>query len=139
MERDPNKGGVPNQMTACFVILHHQVAGREHWDLMLEHGGVLLTWQLEREPVLHADLPMPARRIGDHRLAYLEYEGPVSRDRGTVTRVDRGPVRITEITASKCEFEAGGTILRGRFCLIGDGDDWRLEVADGGAPPATAT
>ena len=33
-------------MTSRFVILHHRLAGGEHWDLMLEHGESLATWQL---------------------------------------------------------------------------------------------
>jgi hypothetical protein len=31
-----------------------------------------------------------AEELGDHRLAYLEYEGPLSGDRGRVRRYDAG-------------------------------------------------
>jgi hypothetical protein len=75
---------------------------------MLESGGVLRTWALERLPhvwqaahtrtiagnpncpTLSAESTVVAMRLGDHRLAYLEKEGPLSGDRGTVVRVAAG-------------------------------------------------
>lgn len=73
-----------------FVILHHRQEGSEHWDLMLERGEVLWTWRLDRDPLDPRNYPIPAERIGDHRKAYLTYEGPISGGRGTVRRVDQG-------------------------------------------------
>jgi len=116
-------------MTARYVILHHEVGGGEHWDLMLERGDVLLTWQLPHEPVSPADLPVPAHRIQDHRKAYLEYEGPVSGDRGNVTRVDHGHVIFIVFTDSCIEMDLCGERLSGRFRLSGVGDGWLLELA----------
>ncbi len=112
-----------------FVILHHRLKGGEHWDLMLEHGQVLLTWQLEREPTDAAALPIPARRIGDHRPAYLTYEGPVSGDRGDVRRVDAGTVEIQGLSAETCIFTLSDGRLRGRFVLSGHDDAWSLDRA----------
>ena len=91
-------------MPLRFVILHHTVHGGEHWDLMLEQGNTLLTWQLLREPFELASLPIPARRIGDHRKAYLDYEGSLSRNRGDVRRVGEG--RVGEVRSP-------GTVLCG--------------------------
>ena len=116
-------------MASRFVILHHVVAGGEHWDLMLEHGGVLLTWQLAREPIDAASLPIPAKRIADHRSAYLEYEGPISGGRGHVVRVDRGTVSIDRLTDRYCQVELLGERLKGRFCLVEEGGEWSLRTA----------
>jgi hypothetical protein len=82
-----------------FVILHHKIDRGEHWDLMIEDGPVLLTWQLTKEPARLDDFPIAARRIGDHRKAYLVYEGPISGDRGNVTRVDEGEAEFQERSA----------------------------------------
>jgi DNA polymerase Ligase (LigD) len=75
-----------------FVILRHEMPGGErqgvHWDLMLEQAGVLRTWALTEEPA--AGKEIAADYLADHRLAYLEYEGPVSGDRGEVSRWDWG-------------------------------------------------
>jgi len=70
-----------------FVILEHDHP-HLHWDLMLEAGGVLKTWRLAKPPVELG--PILAEPLGDHRIAYLDYEGPVSGGRGTVTRWDAG-------------------------------------------------
>jgi hypothetical protein len=74
-----------------FVILRHTLpAGSEradHFDLMLEHDGQLLTWAL-------VELPSTAQQIAEelplHRRDYLTYEGPVSNNRGEVARVVEG-------------------------------------------------
>ena len=115
-------------MASRFVILHHVVAGGEHWDLMLAHGGVLLTWQLAREPIDAASLPIPAKRIADHRSAYLEYEGPISGGRGHVVRVDRGTVSIDRLTDRYCQVELLGERLTGRFRLVEEGGEWSLQT-----------
>lgn len=51
---------------------------------MLEVEDVLQTWALGREPVV--GIPIEAEKLADHRKRYLDYEGPVSGGRGTVTR-----------------------------------------------------
>lgn len=70
-----------------FVLLEHRWEGI-HWDFMLERGASLRTWAIDAPVVPGSDLP--ARSLPDHRLAYLEYEGPVSGDRGRVRRVAEG-------------------------------------------------
>ena len=74
-----------------FVILEHDHPVL-HWDLMLEQPESLWTWRLDRPPE-HGKSPK-ADRIADHRLAYLEYEGPVSGNRGRVSRWDFGTYEI---------------------------------------------
>ncbi len=76
-----------------FAVLAHDWPA-PHFDLLLENEAALLTWRLSNWPVpISADEPGPAltaERIGDHRLVYLDYEGPVSGNRGHVRRVDTG-------------------------------------------------
>ena len=121
-------------MSLRFVILHHRVTGGEHWDLMLEQGEVLLTWQLEREPVDRASLPIPARRIGDHRKAYLDYQGPLGGGRGDVDRVDEGQVAFEETTEARYVMRLTGRRLTGRFALAVEGDAWVLQTVDDAGP-----
>lgn len=70
-----------------FVILAHDHPFL-HWDLMLEAGGVLQTWRLAQPPELGRTIDATA--LADHRVMYLDYEGPVSGNRGSVTRWDAG-------------------------------------------------
>jgi len=118
-------------MSSRYVILHHRLDQGEHWDLMLEQGEVLLTWQLLREPVNRENLPIPARRIGDHRKAYLDYEGPLTGNRGTVRRVDSGVVEIEENTPKCIRFKLNGGRLWGSFLLRPQADGWSFETASG--------
>lgn len=114
-----------------YVILHHRLDSGEHWDLMLEQGEVLLTWQLLREPVDRESLPIPARRIGDHRKAYLDYEGPLTGNRGTVRRIDSGTVEIEENTPKCVCFILNGGRLWGSFLLQLQAEGWSFEMAGG--------
>lgn len=75
-----------------FVILEHDHP-ELHWDFMLEAGDVLKTWRLARMPA-QAGESIPALRLGDHRLAYLDYEGPVSGNRGEVQRRAAGTYEL---------------------------------------------
>ena len=118
-------------MPSRFVILHHRLDHGEHWDLMLEQGDVLLTWQLLRDPTFPDNFPIPARRIGDHRKAYLDYEGPLSGNRGTVRRVDSGTVEFEANTPRCCRFVLSGNRLRGAFLLQQQTQDWTFEMVGG--------
>lgn len=79
-------------ITRRFVVLRHELpdtaARPSHWDLMLEVPGALRTWALEAPPALGTTTWADA--LPDHRLAYLDYEGPVSGNRGEVHRFDHG-------------------------------------------------
>lgn len=78
-------------MPNSFVIILHTGFGPEHYDFMLETGPVLATWQLARNCLgLGEGESTPARKLPDHRLAYLTYQGPVSGGRGQVLRVCKG-------------------------------------------------
>jgi hypothetical protein len=106
-------------MALRFVILAHTVNGLTHFDLMLELAGhdKLRTYQLVQWP-LAAGESCAAPRIGDHRRAYLDYEGEVSGGRGRVTRVQAGTWRddggaIVLSTGEQLEV-AGGEIRRAK-------------------------
>ncbi|WP_435019655.1 DNA polymerase ligase N-terminal domain-containing protein [Tundrisphaera sp. TA3] len=73
--------------TRRFAILEHHHQG-VHWDFLIEDGDALRTWAIDAPIVAGADLP--ARELPPHRRIYLNYEGPISGDRGTVRRWDRG-------------------------------------------------
>ena len=93
-------------MTDCpqpWVLLHHQVDGLlvasdglgrgDHYDLMLSPPGAgqLWTWAITANPLCQ---PLPlecqAERLPDHRRIYLDYQGPVSGDRGHVQQAAKG-------------------------------------------------
>ncbi len=104
-----------------FVVLRHEMppdaARPSHWDfmvecIMVEQDAVLRTWALAEEPT--PDRPIAAESLEDHRLAYLDYQGPVSNDRGSVTRWDRGVCTIEETTDQITVIAVQGEKLVGR-------------------------
>lgn len=132
-----------------FVLLLHECPNDlprpTHCDLMLESGDKLQTWALAELPLdwqsLKATAPsMPfaatnscaAESLADHRLAYLDFEGPVSGDRGTVRQLDSGAFsnrRHPHI------FELAGGLIRGQveFHQTSGDNVWQLTFTP--APP----
>ena len=98
-------------MPERFVILFHEMPASSsrpsHWDLMFERRDALLTWALDEEP--DTDREIAATQLASHRKDYLHYEGPVSQDRGIVTRWDRG-----EFTLERGEDDAFVALLEGQ-------------------------
>jgi hypothetical protein len=97
-----------------YVILEH--ADRQlHWDFMLESGTVLRTWRLHEAP--EENLTIAAEKSFDHRLAYLDYEGPLTGGRGAVTRWDKGEFEVEEERNTLLSAILHGNRLRGRVQL----------------------
>lgn len=93
-----------------------------HWDLMIEDGAALATWALERAP--DEGRSVGAERLADHRRSYLDYEGPVSGDRGHVTRWDAGACTVHEREAGRWVVELVGEKLDGMMTIVGDDQNW---------------
>ncbi len=90
--KTPNHPRVETNDEDCrCVILLHQIINANHWDLMLEVQNALWTWRLDQLPAINHTVL--GERITDHRIHYLDYEGPVANNRGTVKRVRTGHYR----------------------------------------------
>lgn len=91
-----------------FVILEHDHPFL-HWDLMLERDASLRTWRLAGPPA--SGESVEAEPIADHRVMYLDYEGPVSQNRGSVRRWDHGTYQQLDDKADR--FQLNGETLNG--------------------------
>ena len=76
-----------------YVVLRHDGIAEPHFDLMFETspGSELATW---RSPIWPLTEATRLEELGDHRRAYLDYEGAVSGGRGNVRRVAEGACLI---------------------------------------------
>jgi hypothetical protein len=76
-----------------YVVLHHTAIETPHYDLLLDISELepLPTWRLPHWPPQRGDV---FTRLSPHRRIYLEYEGPISGDRGEVKRVATGRFEI---------------------------------------------
>jgi hypothetical protein len=109
-----------------FVVLTHDHP-MLHWDFMLENEAALRTWRLALPPTETG--PIGAQALGDHRLAYLDYEGPVSGNRGTVSAWDRGEYSLVMDDGHVVEVQLWGDKLRGRARLkwLAESDRWEFQ------------
>jgi len=86
-----------------FVVLRHDGVNDPHFDLMFETapGRSLETWRSPSWPIEH---PTRVVKLADHRRAYLDFEGPVAGNRGTVARVASGTYHSQHSSAAHREF-----------------------------------
>ena len=123
-------------MPRFVVLLHETPPGSSratHYDLMLEQEGGLLTFALDSLPSVGGETAS-VQRLPDHRLAYLDYEGPLSGDRGRVSRVDQGTCERLPAAGSELAFQLAGTRLRGRLILTppaAAGAPWQVQLLPG--------
>ena len=111
-----------------FAILAHDHP-TPHWDLFLEAGPVLRSWRIRSELV--PGVVVPAEPAADHRLLYLDYEGPVSGGRGSVRRVDAGLFTWEADTADRIIISVIGSRFSGRLMIEREPDAWACSFVPG--------
>jgi len=110
-----------------YAILIHDSPHGLHYDFFLEAGESLKTWALPQPP--EPNLEIECNALADHRLLYLDYEGPISGDRGTVQQWDRGAYFIEIWSDEQIIVRLSGEKLTGRLDLLrlrGQTERWRL-------------
>lgn len=128
---------------ARYVILYHETPVHSprasHWDLMVEQRAYLRTWALPEAPVVRG--PMPCEALPTHRKIYLDYQGPLSGNRGWVTRWDHGTCTVVSEREDLVTYAVRGVRLAGTMMLrkVGPkGPPWEYTFhgfAGGGSPP----
>lgn len=137
------QGPSENPRSRATVVLHHACGAASHYDWMIEDPdqpagkGLLCTWRIDAPP---RDWPRSGEdggrvmltRLGDHRRAYLTYEGDIGGGRGEVRRVDAGRVEVIERTAAAATLDVTLTGYAGRITLRREsGDAWVMIVGEG--------
>jgi bifunctional non-homologous end joining protein LigD len=124
-----------------FVVQEHH-ATRLHWDLRLEHDGVLASWAIPNGIPPDPTDNRLAVRTEDHPLEYLEFHGEIPKGQygaGTMTIWDHGTFEVHKWEERKVEVTFHGERLSGRYGLFPIGkpgdtkNDWMIHRMD---PPA---
>ncbi len=141
---EPAGAGAAQTGDARFVVQEHH-ATRLHWDLRLEHEGVLASWAIPNGiPADPADNRL-AVHTEDHPLQYLEFSGEIPKGEygaGTMSIWDTGTYETHKWADDKVEVSFHGERLTGRYGLFpigrradggGSAEDWMIHRMD---PPA---
>src|SRR3954449_1425967 len=140
---EPAGEATPAADRARFVIQEHH-ATRLHWDLRLEHDGVLASWAIPNGLPEEPKDNRLAVRTEDHPLEYLEFHGEIpkgSYGAGTMRIWDRGTYEELKWEPRKVEVALHGERLEGRYALfpLDNGEqpkDWMIHRMDPPADPA---
>jgi len=103
-----------------YVIQEHD-ATKLHWDLRLEHDGVLKSWAVTKVPPKEPGVRRLAIEVEDHPLGYAAFEGEIPKGNygaGSVRIWDNGTFREDEWSDDKIVVHIFGEKLRGRYVLI---------------------
>jgi len=116
-----------------FVIQEHS-ATRLHWDLRLEHEGVLLSWALPRGVPWDPDENHLAVHTEDHPIEYLTFSGEIpegSYGAGPMTIWDEGRFVAEKLTDTEVVATFAGRRMTGRHALFRTrGRDWMIHRMD---------
>ena len=130
---DAAAGGTPAGDAPRFVIQQHD-ATRLHWDLRLEHEGVLLSWALPRGLPWDPGRNHLAVHTEDHPLEYLTFAGDIpdgSYGAGRMTVWDEGTYSPEKVTDTKLIVRLHGNRSEGRYALFQtDGRNWMIHRMD---------
>lgn len=120
--REPEGREPPEEREeTIFVVQEHQ-ARHHHFDLRLEHDGVLVSFAVPKSiPEEHGGKVL-AIRTEDHPLEYANFEGMIPKGEygaGEVTIWDRGVYEILKWNDGKTiEVVLKGERLRGKYVLV---------------------
>ena len=115
-----------------FSIAKHEMPANSsrhsHFDLFLESEGTLMTWELTS--LLTTQNNQVVRRLANHRLVYLDFQGPLSDDRGTVKLVDTGSLEWVTLESERLISRINGQTTDGILTLTSEDsstdDVWNL-------------
>ncbi|QPC89883.1 DNA ligase D [Mesorhizobium sp. INR15] len=109
-----------------IFVIHKHAATRLHYDLRLEHDGVLWSWAVTRGPSLDPHEKRLAVHVEDHPIDYAPFEGTIPKGEyggGSVMVWDEG-TWVPEIDPAKAMkkghigFELKGHKLHGLWHLV---------------------
>jgi len=117
--------GTKRAAGAIYCVQKH-LASHLHYDLRLEHAGVLLSWAVPKGPSLNPKDKRLAMRVEDHPLDYADFEGviPEGYGAGIVMLWDSGTWEgengdvAAALEKGELKFCLHGTKLKGSWVLV---------------------
>lgn len=118
--------------TPRFFCVQKHLASHLHYDLRLEHNGVLLSWAVPKGPSLDPSVKRLAMHVEDHPVEYGEFEGviPSGYGAGIVMLWDEGlwTPEVDDVDAAlkkgDLKFTLDGYKLKGSWVLVRTKGGW---------------
>jgi DNA ligase D-like protein (predicted 3'-phosphoesterase) len=129
----------PEGRTARFFCVQKHLASHLHYDVRLEHNGVLLSWAVPKGPSIDPAVKRLAMHVEDHPIEYGDFEGviPSGYGAGIVMLWDQGTwtPEVDDVDAAlekgDLKFTLGGYKLKGSWVLVRTkGARWAAGGAD---------
>jgi DNA ligase D-like protein (predicted 3'-phosphoesterase) len=122
-------GGTPARASdgrERFFCVQKHLASHLHYDLRLEHDGVLLSWAVPKGPSIDSRDKRLAMQVEDHPIEYGSFEGviPEGYGAGVVMLWDRGtwtsesPDIGAALRKGDLKFRLDGYKLKGSWALV---------------------
>ena len=102
-------------------VIHKHHASHLHWDLRLEHNGVLKSWAVPKEPSKDPKVKRLAVQVEDHKLGYEKFKGIIPKGEygaGKVEIWDSGTYEPVKFEKNSIEFDIHGKKLKGIYHLV---------------------
>lgn len=126
------KGKVNKTNKKKFCLQHH-LATHDHYDLRLEHNGVLVSFAIPKGPSYNPNEKRLAIKVEDHPLSYRNFEGnipPKEYGAGIVMLFDEGTYKEIEFNEKLIKVIFNGERLRGMWTLTKFKDNNYLLIKD---------
>lgn len=137
---EPSGDAAPRTGQSLFFCVQKHLASHLHYDLRLEHNGVLLSWAVPKGPSLDPKTRRLAMQTEDHPYDYGSFEGviPEGYGAGIVMLWDRGtwtpevPDIDKALAKGDLKFTLDGYKLKGSWVLVRTSGHYR-GASGGGA------
>ena len=118
----------PEGRAMARFVVHEHHARRLHWDLRLEHDGVLASWAIPNGIPDDPKRNRKAIHVEDHPLEYIDFHGEIPSGNygaGEVSIWDQGAYECEKWRVDEIIIVFHGERLRGRYALFQTGRDTR--------------
>lgn len=116
--------------------IHRHASRHPHFDLRLEHEGVLKSWAVPKGVSASEGVKRLAVSVEDHPLDYIGFSGVIPGGlygAGTVEVWDSGAYETEAWEGDKIVVRLNGTKISGRYALIHTKDNnWLIMKLKGG-------
>jgi DNA ligase D-like protein (predicted 3'-phosphoesterase) len=114
------EGEIKKSGKKLIYVIQRHVAKKLHFDLRLEHEGVLKSWAVPKGPPTKEGEKRLAVAVEDHPIDYAKFEGtiPEGYGAGTVEIWDKGTYETMKWKDEEIIVDINGKKLKGMYVLI---------------------